>query len=158
MTMDKEQAAALLAKVKELTAFAEAVEAGDETPLREMWSANPRMFDHASSIGMLVNGAGVSVPGMTKGGLGFLALEVVLAGIEAKVDFKAPFGKLRNTVLMSTAAFNNFELVNLLLPVSDLLAKNADGRTAADYARWSGANEMADYLDATAIAQSFKSQ
>jgi len=152
--MDKK----LKAKIKALTAFAEAVEAGDEALLRKMWAANPQMFDHASSIGMLVNGAGVPVPGVTKGSLGFLALEVVVAGIEAKVDFKAPFGKLQNTVLMSAAAFNNFELVNLLLPVSDLLAKNADGRTAADYARWAGANEMADFLEATALAQSFKTR
>ena len=154
--MSAQQAAALMAKINALKAFADAMESGDEALLRSMWAANPDMFDRVETIGLLVNGAGKSVPGATIGGLGLLALEVVLAGIERKVDFKARIGKLQNTVLMGAAASNNFEIVNVLLPVSDPLAKNVEGRTAAGYARWSGNNEMADYLEAAEIAHSFK--
>lgn len=156
--MNAKQAAELLAKIEAMKASAAAMESGNESLLRLMWADNPAMFDHVEMIGMLVNSSGKAAPGATAGGLGLLALEVVLAGIEKNVDFKARIGKLQNTVLMGAAASNNFELVNVLLPASDPLAKNVEGRTASGYARWAGNNEMADFLEAAEITHSFKSK
>lgn len=78
------------------------------------------------------------------------------AGIRLLLPVSDPLSRSVNkmTALMWAARYGQAACVRLLLPVSDALSSGLNEMTASDWARIRGAEGVAEFIDAYALAQS----